>query len=87
MCALDREEKVSQYDDLAFAINQEPSTAALVMHLEKAKLTAITGREVLYYYHKDCLYYSEERYKLAKQLKDCIIELQRVCIGGGTVLM
>jgi len=47
MCALDREEKVSQYDDLAFAINQEPSTAALVMHLEKAKLTAITGREVL----------------------------------------
>jgi len=44
MCTLDREEKVSQYDDLAFAINQEPSTAALVMHLEKAKLTAITGR-------------------------------------------
>ena len=39
-----REEKVSQYDDLAFAINQEPSTAALMMHLEKAKLTAIAGR-------------------------------------------
>ncbi|XP_065889816.1 centrosomal protein of 104 kDa-like isoform X2 [Dysidea avara] len=57
-----REEKVSQYDDLAFAINQEPSTAALMMHLEKAKLTAIAG----------------ERYKLAKQLKDCIIELQHV---------
>lgn len=54
--------QASKFDDLSFAINQDPAIASLILHLEKNKRTAV----------------QREKYKLAKQIKDCIAELLQV---------
>lgn len=60
--AVDRSSYISPMDDLAFAIAQDPETAQLIRQLDSKKETAV----------------KDERFDLAKQLKQIIAELQKV---------